>query len=317
VPLNGSGEASLTISSLAPGAHSITARYAGDLNFISSISTSFSQAVAYEQAAVILTSNLNPSAFGQGVTFIARVQAVAPATGIPSGTVSFLDGNTILAGGVALNGSGQASFTTASLGPGMHSITASYSGDVDFAGSISAGINDAVDSSRIILTVSKTSLTVPAGGTGNFSVNVSSDGALLAPVTLTCVGLPADATCQFNPPSLSPGALPAKVTVTVGANSAGSVAGASRPRKGMGGLWFGFALIGIVFAGLERRSHRTRIGLGIIAFFLIAISLGCGSGTKATVTVPPTATPSVSAVTITAISGSLQATANISVTVMP
>jgi YVTN family beta-propeller protein len=318
VALDGSGQASLTISSLAPGAHSITALYAGDLNFVNSTSSPFSQTVAYEQAAVILTSNLNPSAFGQGVTFTAKVQAVAPATGIPSGTVSFLEGNTILAGGVALNGSGQASFTTASLGPGMHSLTASYSGDSNFAASISAGINDAVDASRIILTLSKTSLTVPAGGSGNFSVNVSSDGALLAPVTLTCVGLPADATCKFDPSSLSPGALPAKVTVTIGANTAGSVAGVSRPRKGMGGgLWFGFALIGIVFAGFERRSHRTRMGLGIITLFLIAISLGCGSGTKATVTVPPTATPSVSAVTVTASSGSLQATANISVTVMP
>jgi hypothetical protein len=70
------------------------------------------------------------------VTFTATVTATAPGAGIPTGTVTFKDGSTTLGTG-ALNGSGQATFTTASLKMGVHSITAVYGGDARFAGSTS------------------------------------------------------------------------------------------------------------------------------------------------------------------------------------
>jgi hypothetical protein len=72
--------------------------------------------------AITLTSNVNPSAPGQLVTFTVTVGPV-PSTG----TVTFLDGTTVI--GTALVANGMASFSTSDLTGGAHSITASYSGD--------------------------------------------------------------------------------------------------------------------------------------------------------------------------------------------
>jgi hypothetical protein len=46
-----------------------------------------------------LASNLNPSVFGQAVTFTAAVSTVAPGAGTPTGTVTFRDGATTLGTG--------------------------------------------------------------------------------------------------------------------------------------------------------------------------------------------------------------------------
>src|SRR5262245_37755223 len=80
-----------------------------------------------------LTSSLNPSPLGQSVTFTATVTS---AGGVPTGTVTFFDGAATL-GSSALSG-GFASFATAALTAGAHSIKAVYGGSATFAGSTSA-----------------------------------------------------------------------------------------------------------------------------------------------------------------------------------
>lgn len=90
-----------------------------------------------------LSSSLNPSTYGQSVTFTA---SVSPSTA--TGTVSFMDGTTNL-GTVTLSGS-SATLSTSSLSVGTHTITASYSGD----------INDSTSSSSISQTVNQTSATL-------------------------------------------------------------------------------------------------------------------------------------------------------------
>jgi hypothetical protein len=134
VNLNG-GTATLPVT-FSLGSHSITAVYSGDDNFTTSISSLVSQNVNQAKSNTTLTSSANPSAFGQMVTFTAQVAATDPGTGIPSGSVTFLDGTTQL-GIVPLTG-GSASLTTAGLTRGSHSITAKYSGDADFLASNSA-----------------------------------------------------------------------------------------------------------------------------------------------------------------------------------
>ncbi len=80
-----------------------------------------------------LTSNHDPSNFGQSVTFTATVNTGA-GTGALTGTVSFFDGTTTLQTGVHLTASSipntyLATFSTPGLSVGVHSITATYSGD--------------------------------------------------------------------------------------------------------------------------------------------------------------------------------------------
>ncbi|MBI2832109.1 MAG: Ig-like domain repeat protein [Chloroflexi bacterium] len=75
-----------------------------------------------------LVSSANPSVVGQPVTFTATVSAVPPASGTPTGMVTFKDGTITLAS-VALDAGGQASYTTSNLSLGEHSITATYATD--------------------------------------------------------------------------------------------------------------------------------------------------------------------------------------------
>jgi hypothetical protein len=87
-----------------------------------------------------LTSNHNPSQFGQAVTFTAHVRSTGPA---PTGKVKFLDG-TIAIGSATLNVSGVAKLTKSTLVVGTHPITAQYLGDADSAKSTSPVVNQVV-----------------------------------------------------------------------------------------------------------------------------------------------------------------------------
>ena len=72
-----------------------------------------------------------------------------PGSGVPTGTVTFDDGSTVL-GTVTLT-SGTASFTTSSLAVGTHSIKAVYAGDANFKTSTSAVLKQVVNSSSDVV----------------------------------------------------------------------------------------------------------------------------------------------------------------------
>jgi len=75
-----SNAAQLTLSSLSVGSHSITAKYSGDNNFTANTSTAVTQTVNQATTTTTVASNLNPSAFGQSVTFSVSVQPSAVGT---------------------------------------------------------------------------------------------------------------------------------------------------------------------------------------------------------------------------------------------
>ncbi len=137
------GTATYSTASVSIGSHSITAVYAGDVNFTTSTSSSLSQTVNQGGTSTSLGSSATPSAFGQSVTFIATVTATSPASGTPGGSVTFKDGAATLGSG-AVSG-GTATFSTSSLAVGGHSITAVYAGDVNFTTSTSSGLSQTVN----------------------------------------------------------------------------------------------------------------------------------------------------------------------------
>jgi hypothetical protein len=139
----GNGVATLKTSTLTVGSHSITAVYAGDSHFATSISTPLTQAVNQDGSATSLGGPSGPSDFGQSVSFTAAVAAAAPGSGTPTGTVTFLDGATTLAT-VTLSG-GKATLTTKTLPVGANSLTAVYNGDGHFTGSSSASLPQTVN----------------------------------------------------------------------------------------------------------------------------------------------------------------------------
>jgi hypothetical protein len=164
-----SNTAQLSVSSLAVGAHSITAKYSGDANYLASTSSAFTQTVNQGAATTSVSSSLNPAVFGQSATFRVSVQATS---GTPTGTVTLMDGSTSL--GTTTLGGGIAQFTIGGLSLGSHSITATYGGDANFAGSASSVLTEVVNQAATTTSLSS-------------SVNPSSYGQA---VTFTASVLP-------------------------------------------------------------------------------------------------------------------------------
>ncbi len=76
--------------------------------------------------------------YGQSVTVTATVAVLAPQTGTPTdGTVTFMDGTTTLGSPTLTNGT--ASVTVTSLPAGLDTLTATYSGNSNFAASSTNG----------------------------------------------------------------------------------------------------------------------------------------------------------------------------------
>jgi hypothetical protein len=131
--LSSTGTATVEISSLSLGNHSITAGYAGNSDFSTSTSSTLVLVVGQASTTTTLSSSPATVIFAQPATLTATVAPVAPGAGTPTGSVTFLDGATAL-GTVALSGR-TAAYSISSVGAGTHSFHASYSGDVNFAGS--------------------------------------------------------------------------------------------------------------------------------------------------------------------------------------
>ena len=121
-----------------PAGQSVITATATDLT--TNDTSEFSQCPAAGPATTTgVVSSLNPSTFGQSVTFTATVSGGTS----PTGTVQFLDGATSL-GTVALAGN-TAALTTSALAVGTHPITAVYSGDADDTPSTSAPVSQVVN----------------------------------------------------------------------------------------------------------------------------------------------------------------------------
>jgi hypothetical protein len=173
VNFSSQGQATFTTSSLAAGSHSITAVYNGDSNFTGSTSSALTQSVLLDTTVTVTSSNNNPSTYGQAITFTATVSPTPPAGGVPTGTVTFMDGNTVLGTGT-LNSSSQATFTTTLLTAGSHSITAVYGGDVNYAGSTSAVLTQTVSQAGTTTAVSSSANPGTYGQPVTFTAAVTS-----------------------------------------------------------------------------------------------------------------------------------------------
>ncbi|MFF4477743.1 Ig-like domain-containing protein [Streptomyces sp. NPDC001520] len=144
-PLSG-GMATLSLSTLGVGTHTVVALYNGSTDFLPSTGTD-THTVNPGPAATTttLTSSANPSVFGQPVTYTATVTPNPPATGTPTGTVTFTITGT--GGGTSTQPlvGGTATFTTSAPGTGSHTVTATYNGDTNFATSTSAPLTQVVN----------------------------------------------------------------------------------------------------------------------------------------------------------------------------
>jgi hypothetical protein len=143
IPLDDSGRATLTLPSLAGGSHNFSAAYTpADNNVLAASQTS---PTTYQVAPAATTTKLSvtptPSQPVVAGIPILLTATVAPTSGDGqlTGTVTFRDGATRL--GTATLWHGVATLRTSALAVGTHSLTATYSGDADYAASSSAAVH--------------------------------------------------------------------------------------------------------------------------------------------------------------------------------
>ena len=159
-----------------------------------------------------VSSSSNPSGFGQSVTFTATV---TPQTqGTPTGTVTFSDGSQQLAQS-SLSG-GTDTLSTSGLAIGSHSITASYSGDSNYAASVSTALTQVVTnaSTTTALTGAPNPANVGQSVTFNATVTPGTSGVPTGTVSFF------DGSTQIGASSLSAGSATVSTsTLTAGSHS--------------------------------------------------------------------------------------------------
>jgi hypothetical protein len=166
------GVATLPISSLTIGNHTITADYAGSATHQPSTSPSLAQDVVTDTTTVALTSSVNPTIIGSSTTLTATVTPGTGGSGTPTGNVTFKDGANAI-GTVAL-AAGVATLPISSLTIGTHIISAEYAGSVTHepnTSSIEQVVmqNDVVIPPKPVLKISPISASLTPGGAQNFA----------------------------------------------------------------------------------------------------------------------------------------------------
>ncbi|SEF64823.1 parallel beta-helix repeat (two copies) [Bryocella elongata] len=193
---NAGGTASMTAGSLTPGSYNITAVYSPTTEFASSTSAMVPLVVNGAQTTTKLSSTPNPSAFGQPISLTVSVTS-PQSTAAPTGTITIMDGSTVLGSGT-LTPTGTYAFTTSALTVGSHSLTAIYSGssndnastsniDVQIVGAgatvtaLTATPNPANQGQAVVLTatvIPQVSGVPPPGGTVVFADQFGTLGSM-------------------------------------------------------------------------------------------------------------------------------------------
>jgi hypothetical protein len=122
------------------------------------------------QTTTTVTSSLNPSIYGQAVTFNASVTSVGKS--VPTGTVGFLSGSSGI--GTVTLVSSVASTTRTNLAAGSLSITAKYNGDSNSAKSTSTPLTQVVKKASTTTTVSSSLNPSSQGQSVTFTATVTS-----------------------------------------------------------------------------------------------------------------------------------------------
>jgi hypothetical protein len=173
--------------------------------------------VTIAPAPTVATLISSTASITAGVPLTLTASAAPTTGGKPTGSITVKDGAATL-----FAGANPATYTTSTLAPGTHTLTAMYAGDRNFIASASnsllitvvAAPPNAPDFS--FTSAGSTSQTIPSGGTANFDFTMNIEGAALSsPITLAATGLPPLATASFNPAYLPPGATPASFTLTI------------------------------------------------------------------------------------------------------
>ncbi len=209
--------ATTAVLTSAPGSYGITAT-AGTLNS-SNYSFDFGAGnLIVTQAGSSSRIQLSSATIALGTQETISVTIVPAGAGVPTGTVTYMDGSTTL-GTQTLSG-GAAAFTANGLTTGSHTITVNYSGDTNFSVSSATAlvIVNAASSSDFAFSVtgrSKQTLAAGTAATFTFTLTPVEGTSYPGDVKFTVTGLPETVTATFSPTLVAMDAGKQNVTLTV------------------------------------------------------------------------------------------------------
>ena len=133
------GTASFATTALVVGTAYVNAVYNGSTAYSALMSTATKVAVSAASTTTALTSSNSAASLGQYVTLTAAVAAVSPGTGVPTGSVGFYNGSTLLA--TAALTAGKASTVVSDLFTGTYGLTAKFLGATSYLASVSSAVS--------------------------------------------------------------------------------------------------------------------------------------------------------------------------------
>jgi hypothetical protein len=294
----------LTATFAGPGTYSITASYAGDQNYLSSMSSANPVTLKYPQPAMTLTPTTQTVAAGGTVTVTALVDSGNKSV-YPTGTVTFVSSpsGATLAGPTACTNATDSTghfscqvAATITVNSSLQ-VAANYSGDADYPSSGSGSVT--VNVPDFSIAIPSNVVTVTAGQSTPVTLNVAALSGFTGTVSsFSCSGLPAEATCSFSPAQVT-GSGSTTLTVTTAA-----VGQARRraDREGAGIGWVakaGLLLLGVCLVGIPSRPRRRGV-LPMLMIVALFVSMpGCGGGGNSVTTQQQNPVPTISSVSPT------------------
>ncbi len=294
---------------LAAGSYSATASYSGDPSFNASTSSAVTFSIA--KATTTMAASANPTTVSATGTSTVTVTITTPfnygAAGYgsaPTGTVT-LTGNGTTLGTVTtfttteqsstgnFLSTGTATIQGSALASGSDTITATYSGDTNYAGAsgtftVTGSGGGSGGGAAIALSNSGNITVSPGATTGNTStITVTPSGGFTGPVNLTCavtttITNPTDApTCSLGAGSsvTISGTKAATGTLTVSTTAASSSA-LDQPLKKFFIPAGGAALAMVLLFGIPARRRAWRTLFSLLAVIVVISAVGCGGGSS-------------------------------------
>lgn len=219
---------------------------------------------------VTLTSTPDPAVPGQPVTFTATVPPEV------TGTITFMDGSTVL--GTATTVGGVATLTT-TLSSGTHSVTAVYGGSANYNPATSAVATVVVGQAALDFTLTLTSsgtLTVIPGQSAPYTVQVAPTSTTYPGiVTFSATGLPPGAIISFSPTTVAANAGPTPSNVTVQT----ALQNAALSIQSLGSATLALLVLPLAASRRIRRNSRRFLFIVLLLFASLATATGltgCG-----------------------------------------
>src|SRR6185437_8205585 len=268
------------VPSMAPvGSYPIAATLTGPASANYALASSPDSGMLTVAPAATTATLVPPSAAYATLPLQLTARVASTTSGIPGGTVQFVDAGSVIATASLVNGS--ASAIELNPASGSHTLSVVYSGDTNFRGSESANVIEAVNAlpDFTLGITGNSQQTVIAGSSTTFNLMVGSQGApFTGAVTLSAKGLPAGATANFSPPAVVPGASSAPVTMTVSTRAATAHNVSSRPELAVAA--------GAVFLLIFRRRRPFSRLLGVLVAAGLFGLAGCGARTASESVLP-------------------------------